>query len=114
MQDLLNSSLIFPIITSVNGPMTLRALATAKNKPSEPVGASEAVHDSCLGLHKTSPSVMNTCHKQAPKVLGARATKIGDVAIIHMPGNTIEKSSLPLVNAPTNGGNIRQPIRFML
>lgn len=99
---------------SVNGPITFLAELTAKKSPSDPVGANEAVHDICLGLHKTSPAVMNTCHTQAPAAVGKSATHIDEVAMIHNPGMTMEKSSLPLVNAPTIGGKIRHPNRLIL
>ena len=66
---------------------TLLALDTAKKRPSDPVGASDATQELCLGLHKTSPRVMNTCHTQAPAAYGKIATNTGEVAIIQRPDN---------------------------
>ena len=78
-------SLIAPITISVKGPMTLLEELIAKNSPSDPVGASEAIQDICLGLHNTSPTVMDTCQIQAPTALGKIATNIADIAIIQRP-----------------------------
>ena len=98
---------------SVKGPRILLAELTAKNSPSDPVGANEATQESCLGLHKTSPSVINTCHAQAPAAVGNNATHIADDAMTQSPGIIIEKSSFPLVIAPTMGGKIKHPKRFI-
>ena len=84
-QLVLYFSLIAPIRKSVKGPITLLAELIAKKSPSDPVGASEAVQDVCLGLHKTSPIVMTTCQTQAPAAVGKIATNIGDKAIIQRP-----------------------------
>ena len=65
----------------------LLAFDTAKNNPSEPVGASEAIQDDCLGLHKTSPRVRNTCQKQVPAWVVKIATNMGDAAMIQRPDN---------------------------
>jgi hypothetical protein len=70
---------------SVRGPKTDLAELTAKNNPSEPVGASDAVQDPWRGLHKTSPTVMTTCHAQAPITFGDIAMNIGEMAMIHSP-----------------------------
>lgn len=66
---------------------TLLAFDTAKNSPSEPVGAREAIQDDCLGLHKTSPRVRNTCQMQMPAWDGKIATNMGDAAMIQRPDN---------------------------
>lgn len=107
-------SFITPIRRSVNGPITLLAELTAKNRPSDPVGANDAVQATCRGDQNTSPTVMNNCHKQAPAAFGNIATSSGDAAITQSPGMMMEKSSLPLVIAPTMGGKIRHPKRLML
>ena len=99
---------------SVNGPKIDRAELTAKNSPSDPVGASEAVHEPCRGLQNTSPIVMNTCHTHAPLKLGDLAINNGDNAMSQSPGINTEKSSLALVNAPTSGGIIKHPNRLIL
>ena len=70
--------------------MTDLAELIAKNNPSDPLGANDAVQDDCRGDHNTSPIVMNTCHAQDPITFGDIATKIGDNAMIHSPVRMVE------------------------
>ena len=69
---------------SLTGPKIARALLMAKKSPSipVPVGANYATQAICLGLHSTSPIVMNTCHAHEPQTFGESATNIGLSAMI--------------------------------
>mmetsp|Transcript_32414 Transcript_32414/g.73457 ORF Transcript_32414/g.73457 Transcript_32414/m.73457 type:complete len:104 (-) Transcript_32414:196-507(-) len=92
------------MITSPSGPIMDLADAIAKKRPSSPFGAKLATHESWRGLHRHSPTVITTCHKQEPNTVGYSPTKIGDMAINHSPGIMTEKVSLDAVIIPIIGG----------